>query len=118
MTTIGAINRIAKEKAGRPDATAYSWERLDMEHDGIDANKVGMGDVPLVQSGPNAGKPNWRKMTNKQIIFVTDAEIDAWYEAHPDVCRRCDGAGEVMHSASAQGVTMKPCPQCVGTVVS
>jgi hypothetical protein len=104
---------VTRDRLNRPDAVLVSLEALDMEHDGIDATRVTVADVPTLASGPNAGKPNWKRKTNVAQLYLLPGEVQAWLAEHPEVCGECANKRELFVSYTAEnGTTMRPCPDC------
>jgi hypothetical protein len=107
------LGMVARERTGRPDGRIISMESLDAEHDGIDAVKVVIADVPDFVSGPNKGRPNYGRCTNRQPVFILDGEAAAWLAAHPEICGECANERRVFVSwRSGEGTRFKPCPRC------
>lgn len=113
------IELLAREQTNRPEATLVMVDRLMAEHDGIDALKYGVADVPLYVKGPKAGKPNYSRCTNRQERTVLWADATAWADAWSErtgLCKSCAGSGEEFKSWSADhGTVMVDCRECSGT---
>lgn len=110
---------VAKELAGRPDATAYAYEVLNVADDGIDGMKVTMADVPALKAGPDKGKPNFRRRTFIQERIITTADLEAgaraWAE-RTDNCVACMGsATQFVRWNRDEGEVTKPCRHCAAT---
>lgn len=117
--TGGMITTVAKEIMGRPDAHLAKLEALDDEHDGFDGVRIELVDAPLVTAGPNIGRPNWKKATNRQVRLISNdtlaAAADAWSE-RTGLCSTCTGEGRTFNSWHRdEGSTFKPCRSCNGT---
>lgn len=88
-----------------------------MEHDGIDAMRIEVGVVPLFTKGEKAGKPNYKKVTDRRKLYITNDEAERWLTEHPDYCRECGNTGEVFVRWSADdGTTTRTCTSCEGAV--
>jgi hypothetical protein len=115
-TTIGEAVR---EAAGRPDAHAYSIERLNIQDDGFDGFRVKLGDFPPCKSGPRKGKPNYRKGTNLATRLISDSDVEAWltrWVATTGKCGTCRGDGQTWAGwSAAEGTRYTACRDCNGT---
>lgn len=113
MSTGHMFGIITRDRLNRPDAELVSLEALDMQHDGIDATRVTVADVPRIATGPNAGKLNWKRKTNVAQLYVLPGEVAAWLADHPEVCGECANKRELFVRYTAEeGTTMRPCPAC------
>ena len=110
---------LAKEIMGRPDAHVASFEWLDEERDGIDGTRVVLLDAPLVTKGKNAGRPNWRKATNRQVRILPHALLESAAEEwsqRTGLCTSCVGDGRSLHRwHHTEGTFWTPCRKCNGT---
>lgn len=112
----------ARERAGMPE----SWSIYRFEH------KTPGGSIPpyteltgavapLLLSGPQKGRPNWKKMdkSTERTVCVTQSEHDAWceaWEARTGKCRKCVGEGTRPDGWSkAEGQRWRECRDCGGT---
>jgi len=109
--------QIARDKLGMPGARHIVIESLRIEWgDGIDATRIEVGMVPRITRGPNAGKLNYKKATDRRKLYITDAETDAWLAEHPEYCRSCGNSGERFVSWSVdEGTKTITCTACDGT---
>lgn len=107
-----------RERTNRPDAVSFSWE--DLTDEGFAGVKVGICDPPpLLKSGPNKGRPNWKMAQNRQFVHVLYAERDAWAAAWAERtgnCVKCTGPGQAWVGWSqANGHRYETCKACGGT---
>lgn len=108
------MEAVARRKAkGGPD-----WKvcKADTVGDAV----VIEGGVPRqLKSGKHKGLPTWRDCKAFDKVIVTHDEIDREEDAYRDRtgnCDRCEGSGETLFRASADGTReYKPCRACVGT---
>lgn len=109
------IELLAREQTNRPNATLVAVEYLDVEHDGIDALKYGIADVPLYVKGPTRARP-WLNRQDRMIAWAdAQAWADAWSE-RTGLCKSCAGGGQEFKSWSADhGTVMVDCRDCNGT---
>ena len=109
--------QIARDRLNMPGARLIVIESLRVEWgDGIDATRIEVGYVPSYVKGEKAGKPNYKKATDRTKLYVTDDERDAWLAAHPDYCATCGNSGERFVSWSVdEGTKTATCTSCDGT---
>jgi len=121
MAFIDRVEQNALERNPQPEGFAfYRWSC--MPHQGPTLYYEVSGAIaPLLKSGPNKGRHNWKRMdkATKRTFIIPVADQDAWDRRWSETtgkCLNCSGEGKTLARCGVNIPTeYRECFKCKGT---